>query len=52
MAVGKNVVKREKAVRIVIGFVLIAVGFWVTGFWRPVSICLGAFLLGTAFVGY
>lgn len=52
MAVAKNVARSEKVVRIVIGVILVALGFLFTGFWKPLSIAAGCFLLVTAFVEY
>ena len=52
MAIAKNVAKSEGIVRIVVGVILIVWGFFLSGFWQPLSIVVGAFLLITAFVGY
>lgn len=52
MAITKNVGKVEQIVRIIIGVVLILLGFALTGFWGPASIIVGALLVLTAVVGY
>ena len=52
MAITKNVAKDEKVVRIILGIILVPLGFFLTGFWKPVSIVAGAWLILTAFVGY
>ncbi len=52
MAIIKNIAKVEKLVRIISGIILIPLGFVLTGFWKPVSIAVGAWLVVTAFVGY
>ncbi|MBI4465542.1 MAG: DUF2892 domain-containing protein [Acidobacteria bacterium] len=52
MAVPQNVPIIERVLRTVLAAGLIVVGVGATGFWRPVSILAGVFLLLTAFVGY
>ncbi len=52
MAITKNVAKVERLVRIILGIILIILGFLLTGFWRPASIIVGVLLLLTAFIGY
>ncbi len=52
MAITKNVAKDEKVVRIILGIILVPLGFFLPGFWKPVSIVAGAWLILTAFVGY
>jgi hypothetical protein len=52
MAIAKNVGKSEQIGRIIIGVVLILLGFVLTGWWGPVSIVVGAVLVVTALVGY
>ncbi len=52
MAIAKNEGKVERIVRIIIGVILIPLGFILTGFWRPASIIVGALLILTALVGY
>ncbi len=52
MVIAPNVSKVEKGVRVILGAVLIAFGFFLTGYWRPISIGLGSFFLFTAWVGY
>lgn len=52
MAVAKNVTKGEGIVRVILGVILIPLGFFLTGFWTPLSIVVGGFLVVTAFLGY
>jgi predicted phage tail protein len=52
MAVTKNVQRGEGILRIVIGAFLIVFGFFLAGFWRPLSIVAGGLLALTAIVGY
>ncbi len=52
MAITKNVPQIERVIRIVLGVVLIPLGFSLTRLWMPLSIVAGVFLLFTAFVGY
>lgn len=52
MAITKNVASVERLVRIILGIILILLGFLLTGFWRPASIVVGVLLLLTAFIGY
>jgi hypothetical protein len=52
MAIAKNVGKVEQIIRIIIGVVLMLLGFVLTGFWRPASIVVGVLLVLTALVGY
>ena len=52
MAVAKNVAKGEKVIRVILGVILIALGLFLPGFWKPLSIVVGAALLVTAFAGY
>lgn len=52
MAIAKNVGKGEQIVRIIIGVMLIILGFVLTGFWGPASIVVGALVVLTALVGY
>jgi hypothetical protein len=52
MAIAKNVGKGEGIFRAIIGVILILSGFFLAGFWRPLSILVGAILILTAIVGY
>ena len=52
MAMTKNVAKGEKVFRIILGVILMPLGFFMTGFWKPVTITAGALLVITAFGGY
>ncbi len=52
MVITKNIAKNEKLIRIISGVILIPLGFFMTGFWKPLSIAIGAWLIVTAFVGY
>jgi hypothetical protein len=52
MAITKNVAKGEGIARIILGIILIIWGCFLAGFWIPLSIVVGVFLVITAFVGY
>jgi predicted phage tail protein len=52
MAVTKNVERSEGILRVVIGAFLIVFGFFLTGFWKPLSVVVGGLLVLTAVVGY
>lgn len=52
MAIAKNVAGVERTGRIVLGIILIPLGFFVPGLWKPLFIVAGASFLLTAFVGY
>lgn len=52
MADVKNLAQNERIIRVILGVVLIVVGFLVPGFWKPLSLVLGLCLLYTAFVAY
>jgi hypothetical protein len=52
MATVKNLPKTERIIRTILGIVLIIVGFYVHGFWKPLSLVLGLCFLFTAFVAY
>jgi len=52
MAKVKNLVKGERILRIILGIILIIVGFYVPGFWKPLSFVLGLGFLFTAYVAY
>jgi hypothetical protein len=52
MAVVKNLARAERIIRAILGVVLIVVGFYLHGFWKPLSYVVGLLLLFTAFVAY
>lgn len=52
MAVTKNVARGEGTLRAVLGVILILLGFFLPGFWKPLSIVVGGLLVLTAIVGY
>jgi predicted phage tail protein len=52
MAISKNVAGVERTGRIVLGIILILLGFFLSGLWKPLFIAGGAALIFTATVGY
>ena len=52
MGVTRNIGKAERVVRVVIGIILIAVGFALSGVWKPISIVVGIGLMLTSLMGY
>ena len=52
MAVTRNVKRGEGILRVIIGAVLFVLGFFLTGFWKPLSVVVGGLLVLTAVVGY
>jgi sulfite exporter TauE/SafE len=52
MASVKNLPKIERIIRTILGIFLIIVGFYVHGFWKPLSLVLGLCFLFTAFIAY
>ncbi len=52
MAFGKNVGRGEGILRAVLGIVLIFSGFFLSGFWKPLSIFIGGISALTAIIGY
>jgi len=52
MADVKNLAQNERTIRVILGGILIIVGFLLPGFWKPLSLVLGLCLLYTAFVAY
>ena len=52
MVITNNVARGERILRVIIGLMLILFGFFLTGFWKPVSIVVGGLLVLTAIVGY
>ena len=51
MAIDKNVAKRERLIKVVLGAMLIPLGFLLMGFWK-LSIGIGVFLVFATFVGH
>ena len=52
MAISKNVAGVERTGRIVLGIILIVLGFFLSGLWRPLLIVGGAAFIFTASFGY
>lgn len=52
MAVTRNVQRGEGILRVITGAFLIILGFFLTGFWKPISFVVGGLLVLTAVVGY
>ena len=52
MADVQNLARYERIIRVILGVVLIIVGFYVHGFWKPLSLVLGLCFLFTAFIAY
>ena len=52
MGISKNVAGVEKTGRIILGIILIPLGFFLPGLWKPVCIIAGVSLILTALVGY
>ena len=52
MADVQNLVRNERVIRAIVGVVLIIVGFFVHGFWKPLSLVLGLCFLFTAYIAY
>ena len=52
MAADKNLAGSERVIRAILGGILIVLGFFLPGFWKPLSLVLGLGLLFTAFVAY
>lgn len=52
MGIAKNVAGVEKTGRIVLGLILIPLGFFLSGLWKPLCIIAGVSFILTAFVGY
>ncbi len=52
MGISKNVRGVEKTGRLVLGVILIPLGFFLTGLWKLLFIGGGAAFILTAFVGY
>ncbi len=52
MSIVKNLAKGERAVRIILGGILIVGGLFLAGWWKPLSILIGVCLVASAFAGY
>ncbi len=52
MGVTRNLGKAERVVRVVIGIILIAVGFALSGVWKVLSLAVGIGLMLTSLMGY
>jgi hypothetical protein len=52
MAFMMNVGRGEGILRVVLGIILIISGFFLSGFWKPLSIAGGGILAVTAIIGY
>ena len=52
MAIEGNVPNVEKVIRTALAVVLIPLGFFLTGYWKPLSVGAGVFFALTALVGY
>ncbi len=52
MADVQNLVRNERIIRAILGCVLIIVGFYLPGFWKPLSLILGLCFLFTAYIAY
>ena len=52
MAITKNVGRGEGILRVILGVIFVILGFFLAGFWKPVSIVVGGLLVLTAIVGY
>ncbi len=52
MGIVKNVAGAERTGRIVLAVILIPLGFFLPGLWKPLFIVGGAWFILTAFVGY
>ena len=52
MADVQNLVRNERIIRAIVGGVLIIVGFYLPGFWKPLSLVLGLSFLFTAYIAY
>jgi hypothetical protein len=52
MAIVNNVAGGERSVRFILGVILVGLGFFLTSFWKPLLIIIGACFVITGFVGY
>ena len=52
MAIVNNVAGGERAARFILGSVLIVLGFFLSVFWKPLSIIVGICFVLTGFIGY
>jgi uncharacterized membrane protein YccF (DUF307 family) len=51
-AVMKNVGRGEGILRVVLGIILILLGFFLSGFWMLLSVVVGGILMLAAIIGY
>lgn len=52
MTDAKNLEGRERVIRTIVGGILIVVGFFLQGFWKPLALVAGLSLLFTAYIAY
>jgi hypothetical protein len=52
MAEVRNLAKGERIIRSMVAGLLIVMGFYLYGFWRPFVLFIGLFLLFTVFFSY
>jgi len=52
MAITKNVGRGEGILRVILGAILVILGFFLAGFLKPLSIIVGGVVILTAIVGY
>lgn len=52
MAITRNVGRGEGILRVILGAILVILGFFLAGFLKPLSIIVGGVVILTAIVGY
>jgi len=52
MAEVTNMAQHERIIRVILGAILIIVGFLLPGFWKPLLLFLGLCFLFTAYIAY
>lgn len=52
MAITRNVGRGEGTLRVILGAILVILGFFLAGFLKPLSIIVGGVVILTAIVGY
>jgi hypothetical protein len=52
MAITRNVGRGEGILRVILGVILVIVGFFLAGFLKPLSIIVGGIVILTAIVGH
>lgn len=52
MAITRNVKRGEGILRVILGVMLVILGFFLAGFLQPLSIIVGGILILTAIIGY